>query len=211
MADDLTTAHRWDEARFTLARRQELSRSAGGAVFAADLGGPLWRAEFRSFPLRRDPADALLADFEDLGGAVGTFLAHPAKRPRPASSPVVGPALAGVTVDSIAADRRSLVLAGLPAGFVLGAGDFVSIATAAGGREFLRLAGGGAAVTGGDSVVRSPSLRTTQPIRPSVAAGDAATLADPLVEMRIEPGTLAQERVALDWWSVVFSCVQVVR
>lgn len=207
MADDLTTAHRWDEARFTLARRQELSRSAGGAVFAADLGGPLWRAEFRSFPLRRDPADALLADFEDLGGAVGTFLAHPAKRPRPASSPVAGPALAGVTVRSVGADRRSLFLDNLPPGFVLGSGDFVSITTAAGGREFLRLAGGGAA----DGIGRSAELRTTQPIRPSVAYADPVTLADPLIEMRIEPGTLGQERIALGWWSVVFSAVQVVR
>lgn len=204
---DMTTAQRWTLADLVLDRRQELSRDAAGGTYAKDLGGPLWRGSYRSFPLRRDAADALMADFETLRGAALPFFAHPAERPRPASSPdPAGPALAGVTVRAISAERDRMQFAGLPAGFVLSAGDFLSITTAA-GVEFLRLARGITANGLGDTA----SVETAQTLRPSIATGQAVALVDPLVEMRLDPKSLTRDRPALGWFTVGFSCSQIVR
>ncbi len=204
---DMTTGRRWSAARITPMLRQEFSRAASGLLIAADLGPMLWRGDFRSFPLRRDAADALLADFQSLGGARLPFLAHPAERPRPASSPdPAGPALAGVTVRAVRADRTGMQFAGLPANFALSAGDWVSIQTAA-GREVVRLARAINANGFGDTA----TVDLAQPLRPAVAVGQAVTLADPLIEMRLAPETLALDPVGLAWHALVFSCVQVVR
>lgn len=204
----MMVGRRWTEADFVPQRRQEMSRTAGGAAIVADLGPVLWRASCRSFPLKRDGADALMADFETLGGALRTFWAVPVLRPVPAS--IAGDTatdLQGITVASIADDRSGLSLAGLPADFVLTAGDWLSIATAAGGREVVRLAEGGAA----DAAGLSPVLACYPTLRPGVVVGQVVRARNPRIEMRLEPESLLRERAGGAWFTVAFSAWQVIR
>lgn len=205
---NMIAGRRWDAARFTLQRRQEMSRTRGGRTIVADLGPPLWRAAFRSFPLQRNGAEALLADFETLGGAVRSFYAHPAKRPIPgAYADVSGFNLASVAVRAVSTDRQRIGLDGLPVGFVLTAGDFVSVRTIAGGREFLRLAEGGTA----DGAGSAPMLSASQPIRPAVAPGDPVGLVNPVAEMVLAPDTLRLEAAGGAWSVLTFETWQVIR
>lgn len=204
----MTTGRRWDVAELMLQRRQEISRTAGGSPIVADLGPALWRGQFRSHPLKRDAADALLADFETLGGALRTFHAHPAERPAPAAvAGVSGLNLQSITVSAVSADRGSISLAGVPAGVTLGVGDWLSITTAAGGRELVRLASGDTADGAGalGPVVVYPALR------PAVVAGRPARVSPAYVEMQLEPDTLLRERVGGAWFAVAFSAWQVIR
>lgn len=204
---DMTTAVRWSAAEFRLQRRQETSRTKGGSHVVADLGPALWRASFRAFPRKRNAAEALLADFETLGGALRTFLAHPAKRPIPgAYGDVSGFDLSGLTIGTIAADRSALSLAGVPNGFQLTAGDFLSITTAAGGREFVRLAESGAGTAGQTDV-----LACFPALRPSVVVGRPVSIVRPLCEMQLEPGSLALEDAGAPWKSLTFNAWQVIR
>lgn len=204
----MTTAWRWSRAKLILQRRQEFSRTRGGRLIGADLGPALWRAEFQSFPLRRDPADQLHSDFLSLRGVVHPFYLHPAERPRPAAS--TGQALAGVTLQEITAERDGVRLQGLPAGFVMTPGDFLSVTTSAGGREFLRIVGVNSAGVA-DGAGLSPRLWVEPAVRVSAVVGNAVTLANPLLEAALEPETLDRIEAGLGWFRVTFSAWQVVR
>lgn len=201
---DMVTDRCWATAAFMLNRRQEMSRTPAGVV-AKDLGPSLWRADFETYVLPLSDAEGLHANFLTLGGALRTFYAAPMQKRRPAAWS--GEALTGVTINAIRSDNAALRLTGLPAGFVLTAGDYVSIETAIGGRELIKLATGGTVSGTG----LSPWVEVVPHLRPSVAVGDAATLIDPLVEMRLDPGSLEMPRHSLRRWKVSFSAMQVVR
>lgn len=205
---DLTTSVRWRRPRLKLMRRQELSRTAGGEMQSKDLGPALWRASYRSVSLSLDQADAVMADFDSLAGAVHPFYLHPAPRRRPAAaSSDAELSGASVTVASIGANNDTLALAGLPASFVMAAGDFLSIETAAGGREFHRLVRG--AVADGTGV--TDAMAVAPHVRPGVTAGNAVTLLDPLVEMRLVPDSLDDPYEDGRHRAIVFEAIQVIR
>lgn len=201
---DLTTATRWRKARFSLLHRQELSRQASGVMQGKSLGAALWRAEFESARLPRVEAEALEADFDTLSGVVGSFLAHTAERPRPVS---IKGAANGVSVAGIGSTEPTLSLSGLAPGAELSRGDFLSILTQIGGRELVRLAEGGVA----DGIGLTPALRIAPLVRPSVAVGDAVTLINPMIELRLEPESLSVEAIDKLFARVSFKAVQVVR
>lgn len=199
---DLTETCAWRQARLMPGHRQELSRTAGGVTQGKDLGPMLWRADFQSVPLPRADADAAMAEFGSLRGVVHSFYVYPAGRPRPAAIPTG--ALAGVTVSSIASDRAALALAGLPAGAQMSAGDYLSIWT--GSRtECLRLIRAGTA----DGSGVTPEMETEPPVRSGIETGFPVTLVKPLVEMRLEPGSLDDPALDVLHRQIVFRAVQV--
>lgn len=218
---DMTTARRWSTADLTLQRRQQFSRTRGGLTLGADLGHALWLGAFQTFPARAAEVDAILADFETLGGLARPFFVHPAFRARPLTL-AAGATLPGLTVEAIRSDRSAVRIAGLPAGFVLTAGDWFSVTTAAGGREAARLATGGTA----DSAGLSPFVEIYPGLRVNVKAkttttnadgtttttpGDAVALVNPLLEMTLTPGTLERIAVGGPQFAVAFQCQQRVR
>lgn len=204
---DMTTAHRWHMAALDLVYRQEISRTAGGAVQGKDLGPALWVAEYETVPLDLADADALHADFASLGGVVRSFYLHPPRRPRPASFTGPDPSVFDtVAVSSVAAGRDTLALKNLPANFELTAGDFLSIDTGT-GLELHRLAEGGQA--NGSGV--TPQIAVVPHVRAAVAADDAVTLIDPLAEMRLEPDSLTLRQASVRTARLGFRAVQVLR
>lgn len=202
---DMTTAYCWEEHRFSLMRRQELSRTAGGDTQAKDLGPALWTASFRSYPLLQEEAEALEADLQTLGGALRTFYAAP-RRARPARDDGSA-SLSGVAVDAVGVDHDTLTLRGLPAHFQLRAGDYLSVTTSAGGRELHRLARDGVA----DGTGVTSDISIVPHVRPVVSSGDPVSLAPPLVEMRLSHDTLQSRRVTRFRWRVSFEATQVIR
>lgn len=199
---DMVSAQCWETAKFTLQRRQELSRTADGRTQGKDLGPAIWRAEFQTYPLAQADAEALEADLMTLQGVVNSFYAVTMRRRAPLTW--ASNTLAGVTVLAIGASNDKISLAGLPAGFVMTAGDFVTITTSS-GTELHKLARGGTA----DGNGQTPKMEVVPHIRPGVAAGDAVTLIDPFAEMVMEPGSLDMPRQSLRRWRVGFKAVQV--
>lgn len=202
---NMTGLARWTEPSFQLMYRQELARDAGGPTQAKDMGPALWQASFTSVPLRLEVADAVIADFRSLRGAVRSFLLHPPTRARPAAAGDLSSST--VTVHSVRADASAIRLTGLPSGFVLTAGDYVSIQTAAGGIEFLQLARGGQANVGG----LSPELEVVPFVRPAVDVGNAVSLTEPVAEFILRPGSLDDSFVGLTHRQITFTAMQVVR
>lgn len=204
---DMTDLTRWSDPKLRLARRQELSRVQGGLTQGKDMGPPLWTANWTSVPIRLADADAVKADFDSLMGVVRTFHLYPPTRSQPREMIGSPAALGSVTVGSIRADNAAFTLAGLPSGFVMSAGDFVSVSTAAGGVEFFQLVRGGTA--NGSGV--TPALEVSPHVRPAVAAGDAVTLIKPLVEMRLDPDALDDPLVSGTHRQITFKATQVIR
>lgn len=209
---DMITGRRWQRTRLVLQPRQQLSRTADGRVNAQDLGSPIWRAEeFVTESMHRTDADRVISDFNSLRGALFPFYLYDVTRPRPAACLTDDTYdLSGISVASVSADRTNLAIKGLPAGFAMTGGDYISIRTAAGGRELHRVvralwdtyAGAGT----------SPQMEIEPPARVSVAVDDVVDLIKPFVEMVLEPGTLDDPYAGnLHRRIVTFRAVQVIR
>lgn len=202
---DMTDLARWKEPHFELMFRQELARDAGGPTQAKDLGPALWQASFVSVPLQLADADAVMSEFRSLRGAARSFFLYLPTRARPAASGDLSGST--VTVGSVRGDSGALRLTGLPASFEMTSGDFISVATAAGGVELVQVVQGGQASVAG----LSPELEVIPYIRPSVAAGDAVALVNPVGEFILQPGTLEDPYAGLSHRRISFTAVQVVR
>jgi Concanavalin A-like lectin/glucanases superfamily len=118
---------------FSLRWRQEQSTQASGRVLVKDLGAPLWTLRAASKVLSPNNLDAWRARLEALENGLQTFWGYPMTRCYPIAYPngswPTGTAFVGNgTVGSINANRKAITLAGLPPGFVLSVGDYLSIA-----------------------------------------------------------------------------------
>jgi len=201
---DMTSAARWERADLVLQHRQELSRTAGGDAQAQDIGPAIWRADYATVPILAAEARAYYADLLTLRGAARTFYLVPIP-----SAPAArdGEALTGIEVESIATNNDALALRGLPAGFEMRAGDYLSIETGAGGRELHMLHSGATA----DAQGVTGEMIVVPHVRPVVSTGDTVTLVSPLVEMRLEPDSLRHERLSPLHSRVSFQATQVIR
>lgn len=68
---------------FTLARRDEYSRTAYGSVLAAQLGQPIWKASYTTAPMHHDEAIDLEAKLDSLDGSMRFFYAGDLRRTDP--------------------------------------------------------------------------------------------------------------------------------
>lgn len=208
---DMITDWRWQQTRLVLEPRQQLARTADGRVTAQDLGPPIWRGvEFSTVPMRREEADGAISEFNSLRGALFSFYAYDVAKPRPAAAATDDQYdLTGITVSSISADRTQMALTGLPAGFVMTYGDFISVRTSIGGRELHRVV---RAYPGSyNGLGTTPLMEIEPPARAAVAAADVVDLIKPFVEMRLEPGSLDDPYVGPLHRRVSFQAVQVIR
>lgn len=201
---DMTALCKWRQPRLTLIHRQELSRAANGVPQAKDLGDPLWQADFRSVPLPLATADAVMAEFQSLRGAVHPFYLYDPIRRAPFLSSSGALSGATVTVQAIAAENDAITLQGLPLGLSLTSGDRLTVTTATGAKAHLQLVRGG--TTNGAGI--SPSLAVTPHVPVGVAVDDAVALIDPPLKMRLEPGTLDDPFVSLTHREITFRAMQ---
>lgn len=198
----------WWHPRLALRFRQEISRDAYGRAQAKDLGSPIWTASFRSAPVPQHEADAAMANFRSLGGALRSFYVFDPARAWPASLSSPAPlANATVSIRAKTGDNTALALQGVPAGLELRPGDYLSIHTSTQGRELVQLVTGGIA----NGLGNTPELKVVPSLRPSVAIGQAVDLDDPMVEMRLDPGSLDDPFEGMLHRVVTFTASQVIR
>lgn len=160
-----------------LRRFDEQSGSGDGRIWTTELARPLWQA---NVPLARcgwDQARRIDARLRALQGSKRDFLwADPSYQT--ASKPG-----SGVTVSTIAADRASVTLAGLPPYYNLRAGDRFSIEWGV-GRHYL-------AEVAEDVVASSAGVAAGVGVMPflplGIANGALANLAAPTVKLFIPP------------------------
>lgn len=183
-----------ETAEWMLGEDQELTNLGSGEVLAADLGPRLWQAECATTPADIETIEALRARLQALDGAINSFYLFDPRRPFPATDPT-GAALAGstVTIDAIESNRKELSLAGLPAGFVLPAGTFLSVTAGAPSRTaLLQLVAGVTADGSGDA----GPVEVRPHLRPWVAATQAVTLLKPVAKVKLVPRSLSVTQVS---------------
>lgn len=162
---------------FDLAYRQETSRTAIGQTFVKDFGSPLWTASYQSRSMRPNELDAWRARLKALEGGLQQFRGRPTSRCYPIAYPKgsgMG-SVSAVTVGSIATDRKTVGLSGLPVGYVASVGDYIQIS----GNNLHQIVS-----VSGTSVEVRPHLW------PVSAVGDAVTLVKPSCLMTIVPGSI---------------------
>lgn len=174
-----------------LMRQQEFSGLGSGEGLAADLGPALWEGEVTLRPLLNTAARALAAKFDALDGAINTFyLANPLGW-WPAADP--GGALYGSAtpdIASIESNRKELSFSGLPAGYVLTAGDMFMVDYGSPSRRaLLRLVA--------DITANGSGATAAVEVRPHLRSGITTTLnvsfERPSAKVKIVPGTFSQQ------------------
>lgn len=123
---DIVPEDGFAEQDFRLLERQEFSRTAGGSTIAKSFGSALWSMEATTKPMMRDDAMEYEAKIHSLDGSIGTFYAGDLRRVYPKAHPTGDFSESGVAIYAVGVDSKSLQIDGLPAGFILSAGDFLS-------------------------------------------------------------------------------------
>lgn len=103
------------------------SRTEGGETITAARGTRLWAASVALVPMYHRQAEAIRAKIALLAGADRSFLCYPVPVYSPSHDPD-GAIVAGASpiLSNIASDRIQMRISGLPGGYKLVAGEFVS-------------------------------------------------------------------------------------
>jgi hypothetical protein len=197
------------DVSFMLNWQQEMSQQSGGSPRTADVGEELWLAKIGCNALTKQEARIAEAMLDGLRGAIDTFYVWNARAPYPFAD-LTGAVLgaSAVTIYALGGDNKSLRLAGLPVGYVLSIGDYLSFDTgnAPNVRRCLhRLTSGGTA----DGAGRTGFMSVTPHIRAGAANGLAVSLKKPAAEMFVLPGTLAAQSLKGSLGTLSFQALQV--
>lgn len=171
---------RADDCQFYLRRNDEMSGSGDGRFWTAELARPLWEVTLSL--AARTPADARAIDAKvfTLNGSSQSFLfAEPTYAP--AGGGVPG---SGVTIDAIASDGLAIALAGLPAGYVVTAGDRFSVAWGT-GRQYLGMFAETATADGSGDTAQ---IAITPWLPIGIATTAAVEMTTPVLRAFVPPG-----------------------
>lgn len=176
-------------APFMLMRQEETSALGSGEFLTADLAPACYEAAVETAPMANAKAHQLMALIEALGGSRETFYLYDPMMPFPQADPdgtILGASTP--TIHTIAVDRRSIRVTGLPAGYVLTIGDYLAIDYGTPSRRALvrvaeTFAASGAGLT--------PPLAISTALRPGVVTGLGAMLKKPAAKVKMLPGTLS--------------------
>ena len=174
------------EVTFRLSHPQEHTRLGDGTVISASLGASLWTGTIRlaqaNHP-RHAQMEALLALMDQPGA---TFLCHDPRYVGPAGDPT-GTVLGSrtVTIHTVASTLRELRITGLPAGYILAAGDMLAFQYGSNPVRYAlhRIVIGGTASSTG----LSPMLEVVPSLRPGAVAGLTVSLIRPACKARLLP------------------------
>lgn len=190
---------------WNLVDRQEVSGLGTGELLAADLGATLWEADVSSRPYPHRQAHALQAKLGALRGALNAFYLYDPKGCYPQADPG-GTLVTGstVVVASVESNRRELSLSGLPANYVITAGDYLAITYLSARRSLYLVVTGATADGSGDlgPIELAPHIRT------GVAAADSVDLIKPAAKVKLVPGSLAVEQASVTTSRIRFRAQQ---
>lgn len=192
--------------RWQLKRQDEISGLGNGQILAAELGPPLWMCEIELEPAYHEDADEIQALIEALDGSMNTFYMHSQWHKYPKLDPwgtILGSSTP--TIHTVGANMKSMRIQGLPNGYQLSVGDFLSF-DYSGRRAFHRVVEAATAATGG--------ITGTFEIRPhfrtGVAVGQSVTLKKAAMKAIIVPDSFDPGDIqAMMTTGMSFACIQV--
>lgn len=205
---DLMSALLIGDVTFMPMWRQQFSRQAGGSPRVADLGPEVWTALIKTTVMMNDDAEAAAAYVDQMRGSLGTFYVWNPRRQYPRLDPdgsILGTST--VTIYALGGDNKSIRLTGLPAGYKISRGDFLSwdYGTSPVHRAFHRFVADGTA--DGSGIL--PSTEVAPHIRTGSSTTLAVSLKRPAAEMMIMPGTFDFPSAGPLMSTLAFSAVQV--
>lgn len=167
------------DCKIELARFEEQSGSGSGQFWSSELADPLWQVFVSLAPCLWRQAREINAKVAALGTMKSFHFRDPTYAPGGGRSPG-----SGITISSISATRTDLALTGLPGGYVVTAGDRISILRSGASYyygEFVEtVAANGAGVT--------PQIAINPPLPLLVAAGASVALITPILRLRVPAG-----------------------
>lgn len=177
-------------ADFELGGAVEQSRTASGEIFTAALGARLWQGKIVLADAYIADADAVHAALRRATDPDASFLLYDPFHAYPKADPtgsVLG--ASSVTIGTIAANNRELSLVGLPAGYVISAGDYLSFTYGSSPTRYaFHQVVTGATASGGGT---TGNIEVMPAIRTGAAAGAAVTLKQPAMKAIVVPGSLS--------------------
>lgn len=173
-----------ETSRFSLSEPVESNRLASGEVLTASLGAALWQGEVTLSRRRSDAVQEIEARIDRLLRPGEYFEAYDVRRNGPKSDE--GGVILGAstpTIDTLGGDNKSLSLTGLPAGYVLSAGDYIgwNYGSSPVRTALHRLVTGATA----DGLGVTPSFEVAPYIRSGVSAGAGVTLVRPVIKAKL--------------------------
>lgn len=175
-------------------RNDQISGLENGQIIAAEIAPPLRTLTVSLRPMSYDDDAKVSALIESLDGSIGTFYMCQAPRLYPQADPkgsIIG--AINPTIGAINADNKRIVVYGLPVGYVLTQGDFISFNFGAGGayRAFHRILQTGAANSSGQLEIElRPHLNV------GVTVGTIVTIKKPSFKAIIIPNSLNEGTIA---------------
>lgn len=169
----------------------EQSRTAAGQQFTASLGARLWTGHVTLAPSATATVAAMQAALHRLTDPDASFLVGDWSQQYPAYDPtgsILG--AASVTINALVAGNRELKLIGLPNGYKIQPGDYLSFTY---GSAPLRYAYH-QVVTGATSTgagIATTNIEVMPPIRPGAVTGAAVVMKQPRMKAVIEAGSLS--------------------
>lgn len=191
-----------DGYSFALQYRQEQSRAASGITYVKDFGDPLWRMRATTVPLAVNDALDYEALLETLGGGLQQFLGWDLRRAFPRSAPT-GSFSDTASVSSLNFSNGTVAIKGLPAGFVVSRGDYLSVVV--NDRPALLQASETVTASGSgitSSFVVSPGLPVGISVNDPIRFKRASTI------MTIIPGSIQKQQVDSVLSSVSFEAME---
>lgn len=176
-----------ESATFHPSWGQEISGQASGQVRVKDLRPMLWRATLQTREFNHDDVSQVQADLMLMEGSLDTFYCYNPRRPYPQADPD-GSLLGASTVliHAIGGSNRTLRLSGLPIGYQITKGDFLSFDYGSPGSRALHIVNDTVAADGSGLTA---SFGVQPPIRPGASVGLEVELVQPSGEFRIVPGS----------------------
>ncbi len=165
----------------------EMSRTAGGEITIAELGARLWSARVTLAPIGIESAAALQVKLRLLQRAGATLFVSPRIGDYPARDPNGVIAASNATIASLPVGNQTLSLAGLPSGYTLSAGDYLSFSYGNPAiQAFHQLVGDAHA----DAAGIVPAFEIVPQLRPGALVGASVTLVKPAFRALMLPGSL---------------------
>lgn len=194
--------------RWRPGHQQEYSGLGSGSSIGADVAPALREADVSSAMMAHSDAARIMALIESLGGIISTFYMYDPRKLYPAADPdgtILGANV--VTINALNANNKAMRLAGLTAGYVLTAGDFLSwdYGSSPVRRAYHRVL---ETVTA-DGTGLSPEFEVRDFIRTGSSTGLVVTLKKPAGKFKMVAGTLSDETVDAVNSRITFSIRQV--
>ncbi|WP_149589834.1 hypothetical protein [Tabrizicola flagellatus] len=180
------------EITFDLPEQLAQSRTAGGEQLTAEYAERLWTGRVELAPMLRHEVGNPEVLLSVLRHAGRSFDIYDRRRPYPLADPT-GTLLgtATPTIHAVGVDPREMALAGLPPGYVLSGGDYLSFPYAhlSVTRQALHRVVDYMVVA--DSAGQTPMFEVTPPLRPTPAVGQGVELRKPFCRAVVVAGSFS--------------------